>query len=206
MEDKEYFRAEWDRRYPGAWAAVETRHSGIEPEVVFARTPANPMDRRLGFCAWFLATIQVLEERGAGFAEIREFCLAVTHEYVRPKSAWRRWVKGLPGILLRLPVAGLFRGVMRRKVGKLGHADGFLVQIVEAPGVAFGFDIVECGIVKLFRRHGAGEYVTILCEVDELTSAMAGLEMHRSGTIARGAARCDFRFGIRRGQGIQSGM
>ena len=65
--------------------------------------------------------------------------------------------------------------------------------------MAFGFDIVECAIVKLFRKHGAGRYVPILCEVDELTSAMAGLELRREGTIANGAARCDFRFGIRRG-------
>lgn len=28
---------------------------------------------------------------GESFATIREFCLAVTYEYVRPKSAWRRW-------------------------------------------------------------------------------------------------------------------
>lgn len=197
MRDSDYFREEWGRRYPGEWAAVEARYAEIAPEVAFARTSANPMDRRLEFCAWFLAAIQVLEARGAGFAEIREVCLAVTHEYVRPKSAWRRWLKGLPGIVLRTPVAKLFTGVMQRKVGKRGHAEGFLVQIVTEPGVAFGFDIVECAIVKLFRRHGAGQDVLILCEVDELTSAMAGLTLRRAGTIARGAARCDFRFGIR---------
>ena len=178
---------------------MEARQAVIAPDVVFARTSANPMDRRLAFCAWFLATIQVLEGRGESFASIREFCLEVTYEYVRPKSAWRRWVKGLPGILLRVPGAGLFTGLMRRKVGRKGHADGFLVKIVTEPGVAFGFDIVECGIVKLFRKHGAERYVRILCEVGELTSAMAGLELRRAGTIALGAARCDFRFGIRRG-------
>lgn len=197
MRDEEYFRDEWERRFPGAWAGVVARHAVIAPDVAFARTSANPVDRRLEFCAWFLASIQVLEARGEPFAGIREFCLAVTHEYVRPKSAWRRWVKGLPGILLRTPVVGLFRGLLRRKAGRKGHADGFLVQIVTEPGVAFGFDIVECGIVKLFARHGAGRYVPILCEVDEMTSAMAGLTLRRAGTIALGAARCDFRFGIR---------
>lgn len=178
---------------------MEARHAVIAPDVAFARESANPVDRRLGFCAWFLATIQVLEGRGESFDLIREFCLAVTVEYVRPKSAWGRWVKGLPGILLRAPVAGLITGLMRRKVGRKGHADGFLVQVVTAPGVAFGLDIVECGIVKLFRKHGAERYVPILCEVDELTSAMAGLALRREGTIALGAARCDFRFGVRRG-------
>lgn len=83
--------------------------------------------------------------------------------------------------------------MMRRK----GHADGSLVQIVTEPGAAFGFDILKCGIVKLFRTHGAERCVPILCRVDELTSAMTGLELPRAGTIALGAARCDFRFGIR---------
>lgn len=197
MRDRDYFRREWDRQYPGEWAAVEARHAVIAPDVAFARESANPMDRRLVFCAWFLATIQVLEGRGETFDLIREFCLGVTVEYVRPKSAWRRWLKGLPGMLLRAPVVGLFTGLLRRKVGRKGHADGFLVQIVTEPGVAFGFDIMECGIVKLFRKHGAERYVAILCEVDELTSSMAGLTLRREGTIALGAARCDFRFGIR---------
>lgn len=199
MREADYFRDEVCRRYPGEWAAVEARYARIAPDVEFARTSANPMDRRLEFCAWFLATIQMMEARGEPFAVIREVCLAVTVAYVRPKNALRRWLKRLPGVLLRLPVAGLFTGWMRRKAGRKGHADGFLVQIVTDPAVALGFDIVECGIVKLFRKHGAERYVPILCEVDELTAEMAGLELTRVGTIALGAERCDFRFRVRRG-------
>lgn len=49
-------------------------------------------------------------------------------------------------------------------------------------------------ICKLFQKHGAGRYAAILCEVDKLTSSLAGLELIRSGTIANGAAKCDFKF------------
>ena len=36
--------------------------------------------------------------------------------------------------------------------------------------------------------------ISILCEVDEITSALAGLKLVRTGTIANGAKKCDFRF------------
>ncbi|MDB5014511.1 MAG: hypothetical protein JWQ25_2713, partial [Daejeonella sp.] len=50
------------------------------------------------------------------------------------------------------------------------------------------------GICKLFNKHNYQKYSAILCEVDEITSALAGLELIRKGTIARGATKCDFRF------------
>ena len=57
-----------------------------------------------------------------------------------------------------------------------------------------GCDILECGICKLFARHGFSKYASLLCEVDYITSTRAGLQLVRTGTIANGAERCDFRF------------
>jgi L-2-amino-thiazoline-4-carboxylic acid hydrolase len=196
------FERELRRRYPASatvlWPEIAERYQRIAPEVAFARRSSNPVDRRLDFCAFFLATIQALEKRGAGFDEIRETCLAITEDYVRPKTAWQRWLKPLPVKLMRTPLRHLITRLMQKKAGRRGHPDGFLVQIVttarETHGLGFGFDILECGICKLFDRHGARRYVPILCSVDELTSAMAGLELVRSGTLGLGAAKCDFRF------------
>ena len=56
------------------------------------------------------------------------------------------------------------------------------------------FDILECGICKIFARHGFSKYAFLLCEVDYITSALAGLQLVRMGTIANGAEKCDFRF------------
>ena len=53
---------------------------------------------------------------------------------------------------------------------------------------------IECGICKLFQKHNAGKYASILCEVDKVTSNLAGLELIRNSTIAYGAEKCDFRF------------
>ena len=60
--------------------------------------------------------------------------------------------------------------------------------------LGYGIDILECGICKLFQKHDAAKYASILCEVDKVTSGLAGLELIRTGTIALGATKCDFRF------------
>ena len=183
-------------------ASIEARYEAIEPEIRFARTSPNPVDRRLDFCAYFLATIQEMEQRGQVFEEMRSLCLQVTLEFVKPENAWEAWLKRLPARLVSSPLRPLLSALMQRKMGKKGHPDGFLVQIITRPeethGLKFGFDILECGICHLFQKHHAGQYASILCEVDYLTSSLAGLELIRSGTLATGASKCDFRFKIQR--------
>ncbi|WP_373549566.1 L-2-amino-thiazoline-4-carboxylic acid hydrolase [Haliscomenobacter sp.] len=80
----------------------------------------------------------------------------------------------------------------------MGHPDGFLANIItdkaETYGFGYGVDILECGICKLFKKHNYQRYASILCEVDEITSKLAGLQLIRSGTIANGAKKCDFRY------------
>ncbi|MGJ5816734.1 L-2-amino-thiazoline-4-carboxylic acid hydrolase [Paludibaculum fermentans] len=202
MRDAIYFQEELRRRFPAAHsrlcAEIDEQYRAIAPDVAFARLSSNPMDRRLDFCSYFLATILILERHGESPETIRDTCLAVTRAFVQPRNSWQRWLRQLPAKLMGTPVVALMARVMQAKTGRKGHEDGFLVQVVTSPaethGLGYGFDILECGIVKLFRKHGAGQYVTVLCEVDELTSALAGLELVRGGTLARGASRCDFRF------------
>lgn len=196
------FQRELQRRYPDEharlWKEIQARHQIVARDVAFARSSSNPVDRRLEFCALFLATIQILEKRGEKFEAIRETCVAIAHETVRPKNALQRWLKSLPAKLIETPIGCFAARVMRKKTGRRGHKDGFLVRILTDPaatnGLGFGFDILECGVCKLFDKHGARKYVPILCEVDELTSSLAGLELARTGTLATGHPMCDFRF------------
>jgi hypothetical protein len=180
--------------------AIETRYQGIFPDVAFARRSPNPIDRRLEFSAYFLATAQVLEQRGETFDAIRQICLDITHACVRPKNGLHAWLKRLPVKIIRSPLGKLLTRFMEKKTTKLGHPDGFRVNMITDPaltfGLGYGIDIMECGICKLFQKHNAKHYVSILCEVDKLTSSLAGLEMVRSSTIANGAKCCDFRWKI----------
>lgn len=202
MSYRPYFQHCLRRRYPveqGAMLSeIEARYQAIAPDVAFARRSANPMDRRLDFSAYFLATILVLEKRGENFAQIRETCLAITKEMLRPKNALQAWLKRLPVLFIASPLGWLLTRFMEKKTTKLGHSDGFRVRMVTDPalthGLGYGVDILECGICKLYHKHGAGRYASILCEVDKLTASLAGLEMFRNGTIANGAPCCDFRW------------
>ena len=204
MAYRKHFDHELRYRYPAVFdqmrAEIDARYQALYPDIAFARKSSNPVDRRLDFCAYFLATIQTIEARGAAFAEIREVCLAVTEAYVRPTNAWQRWLKRLPARLMGTIWMRLVSRIMAAKAGKKGHPDGFLARIVTDPaetyGLGYGIDILECGIVNFFRKHGAAHYVPILCEVDRLTSSLAGLQLVRQGTIANGAPMCDFRFKI----------
>ena len=191
-------RAYGESAAPAICADIDARYETIRPDVAFARTSSNPMDRRLEFSAYLLATIQALEARGAVFDEIERVCVAIAASYVRPRNSLHRWLKRLNGHLIGTPVMRPIAHILDRKVGKKGHPDGFLVRIITDPaqtfGLRYGIDVLECGICTLFRKHGALSYVPILCEIDRLTSSMAGLELVRGGTIARGASKCDFRF------------
>ena len=88
--------------------------------------------------------------------------------------------------------------LFHEKINTRGNAEGFRAEIItdkeETYGLGYGINILECGICKLFHKHNAGKYSTILCEVDKLTSNLAGLELIRKSTIAYGAETCDFRF------------
>ena len=85
-----------------------------------------------------------------------------------------------------------------KRVSVNTNADGFIANILtdkkETFGLGYGIDIIECGICKLFKKHNYSKYASILCEVDEITSGLAGLQLIRTGTIANGAKKCDFRF------------
>ena len=88
--------------------------------------------------------------------------------------------------------------IFHNKVVTKGNEAGFRAGIItdkkETYNFGYGFDIYECGICKLFQKHNAGKYASILCEVDKVTSNLAGLELIRNSTIAYGAEKCDFRF------------
>ncbi len=199
---KPYFVRAVAGHYPGRstllLAAVDKHYGRIAEDTRFAAASANPLDKRLDFSAYFLALILTLDEQGESFQTIRALCLQIVGEYVRPKNKMQQLLKRLPARLIGTwPFTALLK-VFAGKVGRRAHPDGFVARVLtdkkETLGLGYGFDILECGICKLFHKHGYARYASILCEVDEVTSAFAGLELVRTSTIALGASKCDFRF------------
>jgi hypothetical protein len=177
---------------------LDQRFEVLSLDTKFASRSSNPIDRRLDFVACFLALIQTLENRNQSYEQIRNICLEITYDYVSPRNAFQRWMKKLPVKFVGNSISRPLIRIFHNKVSKLGHPDGFRAGIItdkkQTYNLGYGFDIFDCGICKLFQKHRAEKYATILCEVDKVTSSLAGLELIRTSTIAYGAEMCDFRF------------
>jgi L-2-amino-thiazoline-4-carboxylic acid hydrolase len=201
-EYRTYFTKSIRQRFPAASeqviARTEHHYAIIAIDTQFAATSANPIDRRLDFSAYFLAMIKALDERGESFAAIREICLEIVTEYVRPKNWFQRFLRKLPPKMVSTWLGQSLIRKLHKRFSNNTHPDGFIAHIItdkqETYGLGYGFDILECGICKLYHKHDSKKYASILCEVDEVTSGLAGLKLIRSGTIANGAHKCDFRF------------
>ncbi|MEK6783219.1 MAG: L-2-amino-thiazoline-4-carboxylic acid hydrolase [Bacteroidota bacterium] len=197
-----YFKPVLEKHYPiqsnSILAKMKKEFDALDNDLHFAIHSKNPMDRRIPLCGLFLSLVKVLDIQGEGYEKIRSTCLEVAMEFVTPKNSFQKKIKSLQG---RLAKSWLFRLIVRqlkKRVKNKAYPDGFAVDIITRPedtfGLGYGFDILECGICKLFNKHHFGHYTKILCEVDYLTSNLAGLELIRTGTIANGAKKCDFRF------------
>lgn len=203
MKDyRKYFIRSVKNHYPAAFEKIisdkDSHYRIISKDTTFAKTSNNPMDKRLDFSAYFLALIKTLDERKEEFEAIRKICLEITTAYVQPKSKLQEYFKRLLPKLTNTWPGQILIKVLHKRVSVNNNALGFIANIItgkqETYGLGYGIDIIECGICKLFRKHDYSKYASILCEVDEITSGLAGLELIRSGTIANGARKCDFRF------------
>jgi hypothetical protein len=199
---KKFFKRSIDRHFPNDATeiirSVEERFKVLSADTSFAATSSNPIDRRLDFSAYFLALIKTMEAKEQSFEQIKSICLEITYAYVAPRSAFHLWLKRLPPKLTKFSFTKGFLKLLNKKISKKGHPNGFRATIITDKAQTFNFgygvDILECGICKLFQKHDAHKYASILCEVDKVTTSLAGLEMIRTGTIAYGAEKCDFRY------------
>jgi hypothetical protein len=178
--------------------SVDTHYKIISADTAFAASSKNPIDKRLDFCAYFLALIKTLDERGESFETTRKICLEIVTEYVKPKNKFQQLLKKLPPKLVNSWLSTYFLKKFHKRVSTNSNPSGFIANIItdkkETLGLGYGVDILECGICKLFNKHNYQKYSSILCEVDALTSDLAGLKLVRSATIALGAKKCDFRW------------
>jgi L-2-amino-thiazoline-4-carboxylic acid hydrolase len=93
----------------------------------------------------------------------------------------------------RLPV---LRNAVVRAAERSQEPGGFVMRRVrDAPGELLAFDVERCPLAELFAREGAPEVGPLICKLDDvMVEALHGVELRRTGTIAGGATRCDFRY------------
>jgi len=177
---------------------INSFYETIIHDIKTIRYSGNPLDRRLAIAAYFLSLIHILEKKVDPYDSIRAVCLEIVMEYIRPKNHFQQFLKRLPTSFIQSEISRIFLRYMDKRIRTRGHPDGFKARIITDKeltfGLGYGIDILECGICKLFARFNKQKYVPILCEVDHHTSELSGLELIRTGTIASGAGKCDFRF------------
>lgn len=199
---RKYFVAGIEKKFPGHSGAIIIKVDGhykvISADTGFAVKSKNPIDKRLDFSAYFLALIKTLDEQGETFETVRKICLEIVIEYVKPKNKLQQLLKKVPAKLINTKLATFFLKAFNKRVSRNSNPGGFIAAIItdkkETLGLGYGVDILECGICKLFNKHNYQKYSSILCEVDHITSDLAGLKLVRNGTIALGAKKCDFRW------------
>ena len=181
--------------------SLHTTYNDIKPDISFSIRSANPIDKRMDFAASFLALVKVLDKQGVSVEKVREISLYIANGYVQPKSLLAARMKKWPVKLVRTWLGRWLIHYLKKKAAKPAHPEGFAADIITDKSVTFGLgygvDITECGICKLFEKHQYKQYSSILCDVDYITTSLAGLEMIRTGTIANGAKKCDFRYKLK---------
>ncbi len=72
----------------------------------------------------------------------------------------------------------------------------FVFEFLDGDGkeLDYGYDVTSCAICHLYAKHDATDLVPYLCALDDKISAAQDSGLRRTGAIALGAHRCDFRY------------
>ncbi len=163
------------------------------PRLPYIGGDKNLLTENLVVSAWFLSLYKTLKKRGYDDDLIGDLCYRIAEDFVRKQPQWAAKLQGV------LAGTGLFKFIYRKlseKSQKREYSGDFVVQFVEGSGEHFdyGFDFTECGICKLFQAENASQFTKHMCRIDYLTTSFNGIELIRTGTIANGHEKCDFRF------------
>src|SRR4028119_2446049 len=100
---KKYFVPALRHHFPDNYENIirdnDANYVTLSKDTQFAKSSSNPIDKRLDFCAYFLALIISLDKLGLPYEQIRQICLEITTDYVRPKNKLQQAVKRLPAKL-----------------------------------------------------------------------------------------------------------
>jgi hypothetical protein len=162
------------------------------PEIPYIGGRKNYFSDMPAKAAVILGLYRSLEKKGVALIDFGGLLEEITTVYMNRLPASTRKLAG------RLWMSALFKRQLRKQArasrSSIYEYD-FVYDIV--PGgedYKWGIDYVECGIVKFFKRQGEEELAKYACILDYLMFPAIGVELVRTGNIAEGCRRCDFRF------------
>lgn len=142
--------------------------------------------------AWELAVYKAMKKHGKTSEETWDLCHAALQ--VRLKT-----VPKFVRVLARIYFFSNFAKKRARKIAVRSqkHLLGdYVFNFVDGDGLSFdwGINYTGCSIYKFMRDEGAEEFAPYACLSDIALSEAFGWGLIRTGTLAEGFGRCDFRF------------
>ncbi|MFE8069988.1 AarF/UbiB family protein [Marinobacteraceae bacterium S3BR75-40.1] len=169
--------------------AVWERYYALEPDLPVAATFGATFTTHLALVP--LAVFEVLRDHGIE----RQRAYDIIYD-----AGWRLYTHmGEPPLLVagaytRDPAKRLRIATDLFRFFPFGEP-GYQWEDVEGPPHVVGFDCVRCPVAEFFARHNESELcVNTWCNLDFPLAEKWGGRLERTGTIASGAERCDFRW------------
>lgn len=193
MKKKAPIKAEMDRAMPKAQSDELWRAATEKLDSILVRYAALPKgvrmhtDRRIFPSAAIYLTVKgVFGQREA--YSIIENAAAQGCKGIAKKLVTLMRVPGMRGLFI-----SIWNPLTRRVFGK---NNGFQNVFYPKEKGAYRMDIIACPYCRYFTELGCPELTKIFCENDErVYGNLPGLEFRRTGTLGRGADRCDFYIG-----------
>ncbi len=187
MKKKEIFRQELNTRTPKSdelWKKATKRLSEIQERYGELPKGIQPHANKIFPAAAIYLSVK--EELGdqAAFSVIENGAIK-NCAGIEKKLAKLMRAPGLPGLFIKM------WDPMTKKI--FGPNNGFKNVFYPKKKGEYRMDIISCPYSRYFTELGCPELTRIFCENDErIYGNLPGLKFERTGTIGKGAERCDF--------------
>ena len=191
MKKKTAMRAELEKHLPkdetdALWqraterlSAILTRYADLPKAMRF-----HTEDRIFPSAAIYLTAKERLGEKTA-FGIVENAAVELTDQLGKKLARLMR-LPGMRGLFIRI------WDPMTRKI--FGPGNGFKNRFYPKAKGEYRMDMTACPYCRYFTEMGCPELTKIYCENDERTYGnLPGIVFERTGTLGKGADRCDFR-------------
>lgn len=173
---------------PGVLESADHHYAKLAPKIAMAVTPGGRLE--VATSAYLLALYRAMRE--AGISEDRAYGALSRGLFEVMRRAW--WLPDaiVPGVLSPVTRTKLQARIARALVFR---DPDWSMSEVEWDG-RYGLDVTRCVPRDFFASEGAERLCdAVMCRQDVLMADERGVRFTRTGTLARGEARCDFRYG-----------
>ena len=171
---------------------IEKKFESLIPQIPYIGGKENWTTNALVGSAQVLAVIMILKNRGESREKIGEILFKIMDNII---SSLNPILKKLARKMLfsKKRIKQLKKSEITSKEKK--YPDDWVLEFVEPHNNSYnyGYNILECGICKFYKKMGYEEYLPYLCLLDYAKYNALNIRLERTKTIGNGDSFCDFR-------------